>query len=41
MTRQEAVQTIYEVINSGILYLELEDKLVEVCNCIEKNNFEK
>ena len=41
MTRQEAIQIIYEVINSGILYLELEEKLVKVCNCIEQNNFDK
>ncbi len=41
MTRQDAMQTIYKVINSGILDLELENDLVEVCNCIEDNNFEE
>ena len=40
MTREEAIQKIYQIINSGILDIELEDDLVEVCNCIEDNNFE-
>lgn len=40
MTRQEAMEAIYEVINSGILYEELEDKLTEVVEHICDNDFE-
>lgn len=40
MTRQEAIQAIYKVINSGILDLELEEELTEVCNHICANSFE-
>lgn len=40
MTREKAMQVIYEVINSGILYIELENELTEVANCIERNDFE-
>lgn len=40
MTKREAIETIYQVINSGILDIDLENKLVEVCNCIEDEYFE-
>ena len=41
MTRQEAIQIVYQIINTGILDIDLEDELVEVCNCIEDNSFEE
>ena len=41
MTRRYAIETIYQIINSGILDLDLETDLTEVCNCIEDNNFEE
>ena len=40
MTRKEAVNAIYEVINSGILDMDLEDKLTEACNCICEDAWE-
>ena len=40
MTRSDAIETIYKIINSGILDIMLEDDLVEVCNCIESDSFE-
>lgn len=39
MTRREAVDAICEVIDSGILYKELEDKLIDVCDCICDDDF--
>lgn len=41
MTRREAKETIYEVINSGIIDKDLEERLTEVCNCICDNSFDK
>ena len=41
MTKQEAIKIIYQIINTGILDIDLEDELVEVCNCIEDNSFEE
>lgn len=41
MTREEAIQAIYKVINSGIIDIELEEELTEVANCIEYNNFDE
>lgn len=41
MTKQEAIRIIYQIINTGILDIDLEDELVEVCNCIEDNSFEE
>lgn len=41
MTRKEAVEAIYKVINSGILDLELENKLVEACNNICSDEWEE
>ena len=41
MTRQEAKETIYKVINSGIISEELEMELTEVANHICDNDFEK
>jgi hypothetical protein len=40
MTRFEAMNVIYAVINSGIIEEELEEDLVEVVNCICDNKFE-
>lgn len=40
MTRYEAKMAIWEVINSGILNMELEGDLTEVVNCICDNSFE-
>ena len=40
MTRREAVETLYQIINSGIIDYELEEQLVEVANCIEDDSFE-
>ena len=40
MTRYEAKETIYKVINSGILSDELEAELTEVANGICNNSFE-
>lgn len=41
MTRREAMDIIYQVINSGIIDSELEEGLTEVCNCIESDDFEE
>ena len=41
MTRKEATEVIYKIINSGIIDGDLEDKLTEVCNCICDNEWEK
>ena len=41
MTKQEAIRIVYQIINTGILDIDLEDELVEVCNCIENNSFEE
>lgn len=35
ITRTEAISALYEIINSGIISEELEDKLQEVANLIE------
>ena len=40
MTRYEAMNAIYDVINSGILDDEHEEKLTEVVNCICDGGFE-
>lgn len=40
MTRYEAKMAILEVINSGILDMELEGDLAEVVDCICDNSFE-
>lgn len=40
MTRYEAMHAIYDVINSGILSDECEEKLTEVVNCICEDGFE-
>lgn len=39
MGRKEAVNVIYEIINSDIINEELEDKLNEIANCIEDDSF--
>lgn len=41
MTRQEAIEAIYDVINSGIIDSELEEDLTEVCNHICADDFDK
>lgn len=41
MTRREAMDIIYQVINSGIIDSELEEGLTQVCNCIESDDFEE
>ena len=40
MTRYEAMNAICDVINSGILSEECEEKLTEVVNCICEDGFE-
>lgn len=40
MTRQEAIETIYKIINSGIIDMELEEDLTEVVVCIEDDSFD-
>lgn len=40
MTRDEAKNIIYDVINSGIISEELEDDLTEICNTICEDSFE-
>lgn len=34
-TRSEAINRIYDLINSGLFEEELESDLVDICNCIE------
>lgn len=41
MTRKEAKETIYHVINSGIIDEELEESLIEICKCICNDMFDK
>jgi len=41
MIRSDASYTIYEVINSGIISNELEERLQEVADAICENSFEK
>ena len=41
MTRHEAIMAIYQVINSGIIDMKLEEELTEVANCIEKDSFDE
>lgn len=41
MTREDAKQTIYQLINSGILSEEVEDKLDKIVEHICADNFEK
>ena len=40
MNRYEAVHAIYEIINSGILREDVEDKLTEIADCICEEGFE-
>ena len=40
MTRYEAKEAIYKVINSGILSDELECELTDVCNCLCEVGFD-
>lgn len=39
-TRSEAIETLYKIINSGIIDMELEGELTEIANCIEDDSFE-
>lgn len=38
MTREEAVETLYELLESGILNDALEQEVQEIANCIEEEN---
>lgn len=38
ITREEAIDALYEVINSGIIKEELSDELQEIANCIRDEN---
>lgn len=38
ITRKEAIKTIYDIMNSGILSEELENALQDIANCIEYEN---
>ena len=38
ITRKEAIKTIYDIMNSGILSEELENALQDIANCIEHEN---
>ena len=40
ITREEAVETLYEIINSGIISDDLESKLQDIANCIEDEDKE-
>lgn len=40
MTREDAKNTIYQLINSGILDSELEERLTKIANHICEDNFE-
>ena len=40
MTRREAYETLYEIINSGILDLNIESKLTTICNSICNDDWE-
>ncbi len=40
MTRYEAKQAVYEIINSGILDMSLEGDLVELVNCLCEDSFD-
>lgn len=40
VTRVEAVDVLYEIINSGIISMELEEKLREIANIIEDEDKE-
>jgi len=41
ITRQEAINVLYQIMNSGIIDEELEDALQEIANCIEDENYLK
>ena len=41
MTKSDAITTIYQLVNSTILDTDLEDELVEICNCIESGEWEE
>lgn len=40
MTRDDAVNTIYQIIYSGIISDELGDELMELCSCICNDDFD-
>lgn len=40
ITREVAIETLYDLINSGILDLELEDKLSDIAKCIQAEDGE-
>lgn len=41
MTRYEARDVIYSIINSGIVDEDLEDELTEIASCICENSFKE
>ena len=41
MTRAKAIETLYFLINSTILDIDIENKLQDICNAIENNEWEE
>ena len=39
ITREQAIYAIYEIINSGIIGMELETRLQDIANCIDAENY--
>ena len=39
ITREQAIYAIYEIINSGIIDMELENRLQDIANCIDAENY--
>ena len=39
ITREQAIYAIYEIINSGIIDMELENKLQAIASCIDAENY--
>jgi hypothetical protein len=39
ITREQAIYAIYEIINSGIIDMELETRLQDIANCIDAENY--
>ena len=39
ITREQAIYAIYEIINSGIIDMELEARLQDIANCIDAENY--
>lgn len=41
MTRARAIVTLYKIINSGLIDIDLEETLTEIANCICYDDFEE